>query len=119
MKNISGLLALPIITTRVLQKHQRRLHNLVVVLLIYCDVHQEGRQPLLSDLNCPSTEDNRLLHPAPSIAIPAMKEILPDSQFFTISFFSGALLSVAVTGGEATHALISDAVSLLLYEYCN
>ena len=33
MKTVSGLLAQPIITTRVLQKHQRRLHNLVAVLL--------------------------------------------------------------------------------------
>ena len=113
MKNISGILALPIITIRALQKHQRRLHNLVVVLLGgcafeigsgnpynglptrtylliqgYCKMHQVGRQPL-ADLNCPSTEDIRPLHPVHSITIPTLKEILPDSQFFTISFFLG------------------------------
>ena len=71
MKTVSGLLAQPIITTRVLQKHQRRLHNLVAVLFGgiafeiesgnpynglptrtylllqgYCQVDQEGSQPL-------------------------------------------------------------------------
>ena len=45
MTNTSGILALPTITTRVLQKHQRRRHNLVVVLLGGCAFEIESGNP--------------------------------------------------------------------------